>query len=56
MEFLKKGLNKNEEWKINKKYYRKVADYMLPKPTKKVSVLVTGWGEWLQIISIDGEI
>ena len=47
-------------WKmiIDCRYIIKVKDYMptvLPRPRLKRTVLVTGWGEWLPIITEECE-
>ena len=52
----KQGLIKMTSEKIDSKYYIKVSDLMLPKPTKKITVFVTGWNEWLQIKSVETSI
>ena len=46
--------------KIDKKYYFNVAEKMrinkLPRPKPKTpKILVTGWNEWLRIITIEAE-
>lgn len=50
--------------KIDKKYYINVAEKMqlkkpqckLPRPKPKTpKILVTGWNEWLRIITIEAE-
>ena len=56
MELLKRILSRNREYEFNPKYYKKVSNYMLKKPRKKVNILVTGWGEFLPIICVETEI
>ena len=34
-----------------KNYYVKVADLMLPKPSHRKTIFVTGWNEWLPLIT-----
>ena len=44
--------------KINNDYIIQVKDYMpktLPKPRLKRRIFVTGWGEWLRIITVETE-
>lgn len=49
--------------KIDEKYYINVARIMrlktprcrLPRPKMKPTIIVTGWNEWLQLITIEAE-
>ena len=56
MELLKKILSRNRECEFDVKYYKNVSNYMLQKPRKKITILVTGWGEFLPIICVGTEI
>ena len=43
---------------IDKNYYVNVHELMnlnLPRPKHRTSILVTGWGEWLPIITVECE-
>ena len=52
------------ELKIDSKYYLNVAKIIqlktprcrLPRPKMKPTIIVTGWNEWLPIISVEAEI
>jgi len=39
-----------------KDYYVKVADLMLPKPSRRKTIFVTGWNEWLPLVSVTTEV
>ena len=44
---------------IDCQYIRRVKDYMpvlLQKPRLKRTVFVTGWGEWLRLITVETEV
>ena len=44
---------------VDKRFYIKVKDLMvksLPRPRLKRTVFVTGWGEWLRLITVDCEV
>lgn len=51
------------EHKIDEKYYINVASIMnikhprcrLPRPKMKPTIMITGWNEWLQLITIEAE-
>ena len=48
-----------EQEMIDKKYYVNVKDLMvqlLPRPRLKRTVFVTGWGEWLPLITVECEV
>ena len=44
---------------IDKRYYVNVRELMvraLPRPRLKPTVFVTGWGEWLPIITVEADV
>ena len=45
--------------KIDSRYYINVQYLMnksLPRPTLKRTIFITGWGEWLPLITVDTEV